>query len=92
MFSEANGPGRWKAGVKPVSMLNKRERETIMHTGDILKNVPWMLDEDGGLAPESFCDAAYLEQAFSYDSAFWLKTIGALNSAEIPSCRPMRAS
>lgn len=83
MFSIMKEPGRWKAGVRPVSLLTKRERESIMHTGDVLKDVPWMLDEDGMLAPESFCDAAYLEQAFSHDPAFWLKTIGSMNPAEI---------
>jgi REP element-mobilizing transposase RayT len=73
----------WKPGIKPVALLNKREREAIMHTGDQLKDVPWKLDEDNMLAPESFCDTEYLEQVFNNDQAFWLKTIGTLNPAEM---------
>ena len=73
----------WKPGIKPVALLHKREREVIMHTGERLHDVRWQLDEDNMLAPESFCDTEYLEQAFNHDQAFWLKTIGTLNPAEM---------
>lgn len=54
-----------------------------MHTGDDLRDVPWMIDERGSLVPESFCDVAYLEQAFENDPVFFLKTVGGQNDAEL---------
>ena len=70
-------------GVRRVSLLNKRERERIMHTGDDLRRVDWLLDMDGHLCPESFCDTDYLEQVYEHDPAFWLRTLGGLNAAEM---------
>lgn len=69
--------------MRKVSSLSKREREGIMHTCDKLEEVDWMLDQDNHLVPESFCDSAYLEQAFEGDQAYFLKTIGGQNSAEM---------
>ena len=66
-----------------VAALTKRERTQIMHTRDNLKDVSWLLDEKYHLIPSSFCDIEYLEQAFNHDQAFWLKTIGGLNPAEM---------
>ena len=83
MFRHSEDSEKWKPGIKPVARLTKREREALMHTGDSLKKVNWMLDEDGYLAPESFCDTEYLEQVFNNDQAFWLKTIGGVNQAEM---------
>ena len=54
-----------------------------MHTRDKLSDVPWLLDRNNQLIPYSFCDHEYLEQVFNNDPAFWLKTIGALNTAEM---------
>jgi hypothetical protein len=70
-------------GVVRVSSLSKSDRQEIMHTGDSLKDVPWMLDKEWHLVPSSFCDHAYLEQAFDNDQAFFIKTIGGQNSAEM---------
>lgn len=70
-------------GSRRVAALTKRETGAIMHTRDRLIDVPWLLDEQNRLIPSSFCDVAYLEQAFGNDPAFWLKTIGALNPAEM---------
>lgn len=66
-----------------VSRLTKQERRTLMHTGDRLDNVGWRLDSAGRLIPSSFCDYEYLEQAFEHDQAFFLKTIGGQNGAEM---------
>lgn len=66
-----------------VRMLTKREREKIMHTGDDLRDTEWILDNKRRLVPESWCDTAYLEQAFENDPAFFLKAIGSQNSAEM---------
>ncbi len=66
-----------------VSSLTKRETGRIMHTRDSLKDVTWLLDQKGRLIPDSFCDTAYLEQAFNEEASFWLKTIGSVNSAEM---------
>lgn len=77
----------FRGGAKPegrrVASLTKREAGSIMHTRDCLKDVPWLLDEKDRLLPDSFCDTAYLEQAFNDDPAFWLKTIGTVNPAEM---------
>lgn len=69
--------------AREVKSLTKRERESIMHTGDSLIDVPWKLDEDGHLVPDTFCDTEYLEESFNHDPAFFLKTIGSLNPAEM---------
>lgn len=68
---------------KPVATLTKREREEIMHTGDDLTGTRWLLDSQDRLMPESICDTVYLEQAFNNDPAYFLKTIGSLNPAEM---------
>ena len=70
-------------GAIRVNLLKSREKERIMHTGDKLDRVPWLIDSDGHLIPVSFCDHTYLEQAFENDQAFFLKTIGAVNVAEM---------
>ena len=68
---------------RPVSSLSFREKVAIMHTGDKLNDVPWLLDKDGHLVPSSFCDCDYLEQAFAHEPAFFLKTIGELNPQQM---------
>ena len=67
----------------PVNKFTRREQDRIFHTREDLKNVPWLIDNDGDIIPETFCDVAYLEQAFNQDAAFWLKTIGSLNPTEM---------
>lgn len=79
MFRTGQDPGR----VRKVAELTKRERETIMHTGDELSGVPWLIDSNNELVPDSFCEHRYLEQAFEGDSAFFLKTLGGQNAAEM---------
>ena len=54
-----------------------------MHTGDDLTDVRWLLDDQNRLIPASICDSVYLEQAFNNDPAFFLKTVGSLNVAEM---------
>lgn len=68
---------------RPVAALTFRERVAIMHTGDKLTDVPWLLDSEEHLIPSSFCDCEYLEQAFAHDAAFFLKTIGELNPSQM---------
>ena len=69
--------------IRPVRLLHKEERRKIMHTGDDLSKVGWLIDGNGHLIPGSVCDSKYLEQAFNNDHAFFLKTIGGQNSAEM---------
>ena len=78
MFSSFIPPG-----CRKVCMLTKRDRERILHTGDDLRRVTWLIDANDELVPSSFCDSAYLEQAFDNDPAFFLKTIGTLNVADM---------
>ena len=79
MFSDKTLPPK---GL-PVSKFTRREQDRIMHTREPLKDVTWLVDDDGDLIPETFCDVEYLEQAFNHDPAFWLKTIGSLNTGEM---------
>ena len=66
-----------------VAEMTQRERRAILHTADCLDDVPWLVDADGALVPESFCDYAYLEQAFNHDQVYFIRTIGSLNGAEM---------
>ncbi len=70
-------------GARRVASLTKREKAALMHTCDNLADVPWLLDSEGHLIPSSFCDTAYLEQVFHGDQAFFIRTIGSLNSPEM---------
>lgn len=72
-----------KPGLIRVSSLTRREKEQIMRTGDNLSNVPWMLDSDNGLEPWSFCDCAYLEEAFNNDQTFFYRLLGTVSTAEM---------
>ena len=71
------------AGLRSVSSLTRRESRAVFHSADKLKGVKWMLNDKNELDPFSICDHAYLEQAFENDQAFFLKTIGTLNVAEV---------
>lgn len=70
-------------GVKAVSALTRREKEMLFHTHADLSRVPWKLDRADRLVPASCCDWQYLESAFLGDQAFFLKTIGSVNCAEM---------
>lgn len=85
MFRDMRGYGLPcnTSGGRKVRNLSKRQCIDLMHTRDRLKDVPWVLDADGCLEPSSACDAAYLESAFLGDQAFFLKTIGSVNPAEM---------
>lgn len=76
-------PEDLQPNTRAVASLSKRERESILHTGDNLVDVKWLIDDRGELVPKSFCDHFYLEQAFERDPAFFLKTIGSQNAAEM---------
>ncbi len=87
--------GDKEEGAIPVKSLSKWDRREIMHTGDDLRDVPWLLDRNWSLVPSSFCDCSYLEQAFEGDQAFYMKVLGGLNTAEmkhnlVDVCRLMR--
>lgn len=77
MFSGESPAGR------PVASLSKEECRLVMHTGNRLIDVPWIVDDEDQLVPKSFCDYDYLEQVFEHDQAFFLKTIGGQNAVEI---------
>jgi len=69
--------------ARKVADMTKAERRAVMHTGDKLADVPWLVDAEGRLIPKSVCDFEYLEQAFEHDQAYFLKTIGGQNPAEM---------
>jgi REP element-mobilizing transposase RayT len=79
MFCHGKAPG----GFRKAATLKRREKEACFHTHDSLEGLPWIINADGELEPASVCDHAYLEAAFGYDQAFFLKTIGMVSMAEM---------
>ena len=75
--------GRCPSGLYQVADLSRRERELLFRTHEDLSGVPWILNVDGNIEPASACDYEYMESAFSNDQAFFLKTIGSVNTAEM---------
>lgn len=69
--------------VRKVGEMTRREMRALFHTGDNLSGVPWLVDAEGHLIPESFCDVEYLEQAFNNDQVYFIRTIGEVNVAEM---------
>lgn len=69
--------------ARKIADMTKIERRDVMHTGDKLTDVRWLVDDNGRLIPKSICDFEYLEQAFEHDQAYFLRTIGGQNSAEM---------
>ena len=68
---------------RKVGEMTRRDQRALFHTGDDLSGVPWLVDADGCLIPESFCDTDYLEQAFNYDQVYFIRAIGEVNVAEM---------
>jgi len=77
MFNSAKCEGR------KVSSLTKREKETILRTGDDLSTVDWILNSNNELEPKSFCDFLYLEDAFHNDQSFFFRCLGTVSTAEM---------
>lgn len=75
--------GRSDISAMQVSALSRRDKESIFHTHADLSRVPWKISTGGLLLPETACDCKYLESAFLGDQAFFLRTIGSLNNAEM---------
>lgn len=79
MFCQGKAP----AGFRKACSLTRREKEACFHTHDSLDGLPWIVNIMGELEPASACDHAYLESAFGNDQAYFLKTIGTVNMAEM---------
>ena len=79
MFSKVPADTR----AMQVSALTRRDKESYFHTHADLSRVPWKISTSGLLLPETACDHKYLEDAFLGDQAFFLRTIGGLNFAEM---------
>lgn len=75
--------GRSEASVRRASSLSMRETRALFRTHDDLSAVPWLLNMEGGIEPASACDWEYLESAFNHEQAFFLKSIGSVNKAEM---------
>lgn len=67
----------------PVCRMTTRAKERILHTGDDLKNVRWILNDSGEIEPGSACDSQYLEMIFNRDQSFFLRMIGSVSSSEM---------
>jgi hypothetical protein len=79
MFTQGKSPD----GFRMASSMKRREKESCFHTHDSLDGLPWVVNINGELEPASACDHAYLEAAFGNDQAYFLKTIGTVNIAEM---------
>jgi hypothetical protein len=75
--------GRCPAGTRRVADLSRRERIRLFRTHEDLSQVPWVLNADYSVEPASACCYPYLESAFNNDQAFYLKSIGTVNPAEM---------
>ena len=73
-------PGK---NIRQVRSLKKDEKRLIMHSGDKLDDVGWMIDEENRLVPVSICDWQYVESAFGNDQSFFLRMIGGVNTPEM---------
>ena len=73
-------PGK---NIRQVRSLKKDEKRLIMHSGDKLDDVGWMIDEENRLVPVSICDWRYVESAFYNDQSFFLRMIGGVNTPEM---------
>lgn len=71
------------AEVRRVRDLTKMETRQIMHTGDKLGDVRWLINEDDELEPASICDWRYVEEAFLGEQSFFLWLVGGVNNAEM---------
>lgn len=68
---------------KPVKALTHTEKRRIMHTGDDLTNIPWMIDNSERLIPGSICDTRYAESAFENNPSMFHQKLGTSNTAEM---------
>ena len=75
--------GKTTSAVKRVAEMSERERDALFRTHIDLSRVPWLVNVNGSVEPASACDWKYLESAFNHDQAFFLKTIGMVNCAEM---------
>lgn len=75
--------GKTNDASRYVHTLTTREMEQIMHTGDNLNDVPWILNSRNEIEPASCCNWRYLEKAFNNDQAFFLRLIGGVNPSEM---------
>ena len=78
-----NGKSPSDKCLRKVCTLTKTERRLIMHTGDKLDDVGWLIDEAGELEPVSICDWHYIESAFNNEQSFFLRLIGGVNTSEM---------
>lgn len=80
-FADVNSPELLSA--RPVRSLVRDERRALMHTNYDLKDVNWMIGEDGLLIPHTVCDHKYVEDAFENNPTLLLQKIGSVNMAEL---------
>jgi hypothetical protein len=75
--------GRCPAGRKRVADMGRREQNALFRTHEDMRAVPWIVNAEGSVEPVSACDYQYLESAFANDQAFFLKSVGTVNMAEM---------
>lgn len=72
MFSR----GLDRTSFTEVSKLKYREKRLLLRTSDDFSNCNWLIDNEGIIIPESYCDREYAESAFFNDERFFLKVLG----------------
>lgn len=75
--------GGMPPGAHSVSLMRYREVRVQFRTDSIPKGVPWKVCLDGMIAPSSFCDWKYAEEAFMGDMDFFLKVLGNVDSRQM---------
>ncbi len=76
-------PDEFHQQTRQVSKLSKREKRKLFHTDDDLSHVKWEIDSLGELIPVTICDWRYVEAAFNNDQAYFMKSVGIVNTAEM---------
>ena len=79
MFCEGKAP----EGLIPVSSLTTRASEKLLHTGDDVSRMSWLLNVRGEIEPASACDWRYLEMIFNHDPSFFMRKIGDVNVTQM---------
>lgn len=70
-------------GLRPLSSMNVREGQKIMHTNMDMKSSTLGVNQDNELEPYTFCDFEYFESAFNGDQSFYYKIVGLVNVSEM---------
>lgn len=64
------------ASYREIKTVMYREKRELFKTSDDFSDCNWLVDRDGLIVPESYCDTEYVESCFYNDARFFLKVLG----------------